>query len=61
MSESISYAKPNMPTQSCLWGCVSVPILFQKTALSEDKDKGPESNLIDFSVNKELPHSESEG
>lgn len=61
MSTNISYAKTNVPTQIWLWGCVSVQLPFQKTTPSEDKDKGPENNLIDFSINEELSHTESEG
>lgn len=57
----ISYAKTNVPTQTWLWGCLSVQTLFQKATLSEPEDKGLESNLIDFSIHEELLHIESEG
>lgn len=36
-------------------------MLFQKATLSEGKDKGPESNLADFSVNEELLHTDPVG
>jgi len=49
----ISYPKTNVPTQSWLWGCLSVPILFHKAMLSVAKDKGPEK--------EELLHTDSLG